>query len=68
MDGYWDLYRQNAQESYEDRLRNNYERFHEKYNTQNYKAFVDYKDSVNKVQWSMSYNNEDVNDIDTYYQ
>lgn len=68
VDGYWDLYRQNTQESYEDGLRSNYERFHEKYNTQNYKAFVDYKDSVNKVQWSMSYNNEDVNDIDTYYQ
>ncbi|WP_154650087.1 TonB-dependent receptor [Segatella paludivivens] len=67
-EGYWDIFRESKNKKYEDVSMPNYDFYHEHYNTQNYKAYATYTDSVNTMQLDVSYNNEDVDDWDHYFQ
>lgn len=66
IEGYWDFFRETDNDHYEDGMRSAYDRYHERYNTQNYKAYAAYSDSITKMQLNVSYNNENVNDKDEY--
>lgn len=66
-DGYLSLYRENNVSEHNDANYNPYARFKEKYNTQHYKTYLNYGDSINKIQGVLAYNNININDRDAYY-
>ena len=65
-EGYLSLFRENTKKEYELDHRK-YNGYHERFNTQNYKAFVSYKDSVRQALVEVSYNNENIKDEDEYF-
>ena len=65
-EGYLSLFRENTKKEYELDIRK-YKGYHERFNTQNYKAFMSYKDSVRQALFEINYNNENIKDKDEYY-
>ena len=66
VEGYLSLFRENTKKEYEFDSKK-YNGYHERFNTQNYKAFVSYKDSVRQALVEVNYNNENIKDEDEYY-
>lgn len=66
-DGYLSLYRENFNSVYGNAARDRYADFKESFNTQNYKGYVNYQDSLNKFQGVLGYNHIKVNDNSTYF-
>lgn len=68
VDGYLSLYRENFHSKYDDSFRTDYLSAKEKFNTQNYKGYVNYQDSLNKLQGVIQYNNVKVDDALFYFE
>lgn len=68
IDGYVSLYRENFHSKYDNILRTDYLSSKEKFNTQNYKGYANYQDSLNKLQGVIQYNNVKVNDALLYFE
>lgn len=67
VDGYLSLYRENFNSVFDDAASTKYADFKESFNTQNYKGYMNYQDSLNKFQGIITYNHIKVNDDFTYY-
>ncbi len=67
VDGYLSFYREKFHSVYDNEKRTKYANFKESFNTQNYKGYVNYRDSLNRIQGIVSFNHIKVNDDFVYF-
>ena len=67
-DGYLSLYKERSKSNYDDKLKANYSDSKEDFTTQNYKAWLNYEDSINHFNANLQYNNINLSDNVLYYE
>lgn len=66
IDGYYSLYRENFVHNNNSTKKDLYAKFKEKFDTQNYKAYINHQDSLNKFQGIIRYTSNDIVDNFSY--
>jgi hypothetical protein len=69
-DGYLSLYKEHFKSNYDDNITNanySYSNSKEDFTTQNYKVYLNYGDSLNKLAVNLQYNNKNLSDDILYY-